>query len=61
MTGISSQAPVVKVKPQPDVYSLLLILAILALGATIACLAHHLMTVYGLTLGELFTGQAIPV
>ena len=61
MTGISSQAPVVKVKPQPDVYSLLLILAVLAMGGTIAYLAHHLMTVYGLTFGELFTGQTIPV
>ena len=61
MTGMSSQAPVVKVKPQPDVYSLLLILAVLALGGTIAYLAHDLMAVYGLTFGELFTGQTIPV
>ena len=61
MTGIPGQAPVVRVKPQPDIYSLLLILGILALAGTVVYLAHHLMTVYGLTFGELFTGQTIPV
>ena len=61
MNAVSGQTPVVRVKPQPDVYSLLLILAILALGGTIALLVHHLMTVYGLTFQELFTGQDIPI
>lgn len=53
--------PVVTVKPQPDIYTLLLILAVLALGSVVGYLIYNLMTVYGLTFQELFTGQEIPV
>ena len=56
-----SGAPVVTVKPQPDIYTFLLLLAVLALGGTIAFLMHHLMTVYGLSFQELFSGQTVPV
>ena len=61
MSTIPGQAPVVTVKPQPDIYTFLLVLAILALGGTVAYLMNHLMTVYGLTFQELFTGQTIPL
>ncbi len=57
----SRPGPVVRVKPTPDVYSFLLILAILALGGVVGYLIHNLMTVYGLSFGELFTGQEVPV
>ena len=51
----------VTIKPQPDIYALLLILAVLALGSVVGYLIYNLMTVYGLTFQELFTGQEIPV
>ena len=61
MSAISGQVPVVRVKPQPDIYSLLLILAILALAGVVAAVMHNLMTVYGLSFQELFTGQQTPI
>jgi len=61
MAAMSAQPPVVRVKPQQDIYTLLLILSVLALAAAIALVAHNLMTVYGMSFGQLFTGQKVPV
>ena len=58
MAAMSMQGPVVRVKPQPDIYTLLLILAILFLAVTIGIVLHDLMTTYGMTFGEIFTGKA---
>ena len=64
MAQMSPQGQTVQVKPQPDIYSLLLIVSIIALGATIGVVLFNLMAVvpvgegepggYGLTIGEFF-------
>lgn len=60
MTPIpSGRSPVVKVKPQPNIYTLLLILAIIFLAVTVGMVMHNLMTAYGMTFTELFTGQKV--
>ena len=58
MATMSPQGPVVRVRPQPDVYTLLLILAVLVLAVTIGIVLHDLMTTYGMTLGEILTGKS---
>lgn len=60
MTSVSPSGPVVKVKPQPDVYTLLLIVAILCLAVTIGAVVYDLIRNYGLTFAQLFTGQETP-
>ena len=58
------QAPVITVKPQPDVYTVLLIVAILALGVSIGLVIYNLMSAppvgYGVTFGELFDASKWP-
>lgn len=58
MTSIpSGQSPVGKFKPQPDIYTLLLILAIVFLAVTVGLVIYNLMTTYDMKFVELFTGQ----
>jgi hypothetical protein len=57
----AGQTPVVEVKPQPNIYTVLLIVAILALAVTLGFVIYNLTTPvadggYGLSFGELFTG-----
>ena len=56
MTQLPSQGQVVHVKAQPDVYTVLLIVANLALLITIVVVLRHLMseTGYNLSIGDLF-------
>ncbi len=58
MTQGASQGPVIRVKPQPTIYTLLIIVAILVLGVTLGFVLHNLLTAspdgYGLSFGELF-------
>ena len=61
MTITPPPGTVIKVKPTPDVYTLLLILAIVFLTVTVAIVMHNLMTTYGMTFAELFKGQEVPV
>ncbi len=61
MTSATTSGPVVTVKPQPNVYTILLIVAILFLATAVGFCLYNLMHNYGLTFGELFTGQKIPV
>jgi len=60
MALMSPSGPVVKVKPQPNVYTLLLIVAILVLAFAAGTVIYDLMENYGLTFQQLFTGQEIP-
>ena len=55
----SGQPPVVRVKPQPNIYTLLLILAIVFLAAAVGIVMYDLMTTYEMTFAELFTGREI--
>ncbi|HET6427082.1 MAG TPA: hypothetical protein VM389_01080 [Phycisphaerae bacterium] len=54
------EAPVVKVKPSSNVYTVLLIVAILILAFATGTVVHDLMQNYGLTFAELFSGQKAP-
>ena len=56
MATALDQTPVVRVKPQPDVYTILLILAILLLATSIGVALYDLMNTYGMTFTEIFTG-----
>jgi len=59
MTETPTGGPVVQVKAQPDVYTVLLVVVIILLTVTIGIVLHNLMSSvdsggYGLGLGDLF-------
>lgn len=58
MAEMPTKAPVLHARSQPDIYTLLMIIAILALALTMGFVLHNLMAAvpdgYGLSLGELF-------
>jgi len=59
MTQTPSEGPVIQVKPSADIYTVLLIVAILALAIALGFVLNNLLSPvseggYGLTLGELF-------
>ena len=61
MTQTPTQGPVVEVKAQPTVYTVLLLVAIFALAIAIGVVMYHLTADtaaggYGLTVGEIFGG-----
>ncbi|OPX23360.1 MAG: hypothetical protein B1H04_03790 [Planctomycetales bacterium 4484_123] len=58
--AVQAPEPVVKVKPSSNVYTVLLIVAILCLGVAVGMTVYDLMERYGLLFKELFTGQEIP-
>ena len=51
------QFPLAKTKSQPDIYTLLLIVAIIFLAVTVGMVMYNLMTSYGMTFTEMFTGR----
>jgi hypothetical protein len=55
--AMAMQGSMVRVKPQPDIYTLLLALAILALITAIAFMLHNLLSTYGMSFGDIFTGN----
>ena len=48
------QLPPATAKPSADIYSLLLVIAVMALAATIGLVIWNLTSVYGLTFGQIF-------
>ena len=64
MTQAYTDAPTVTVKSQPDVYTVLLIVAILVLGVSIGLVLSNLMAAppdgYGLSFGALFDSAKLP-
>jgi len=58
MANVTTQGPVVEAKPQPNVYTVLLIVAILAMVVAIAAVGYRLMAAspqgYDLTFKDLF-------
>ena len=60
MTRIPSSGPVVRVKPQPDIYTLLLAIAIVVLAVAVGVVVQNLLSTYGLSFGQLFSGQKVP-
>ena len=63
MTQMPSTPPVVQVKPQPNIYTVLLIVAIVALAVTIGLVLYNLLADvaagkgYGLTLPQVLKGE----
>ena len=55
--AMALQGSMVRIKPQPDIYTLLLALAILALLTAIGFVLHNLLATYGMSLGDVFTGN----
>ncbi len=57
MTQIPSQNPAIKVKPQPNIYTVLLIIVDLALLLAIGVVLYNLMSSdgYGLSIGDFFS------
>ena len=64
MTQANGEQPVVTVKAQPNVYTVLLIVAIIALSVAIGLVMNHLMSPppdgYGLSFGALFDSAKLP-
>ena len=56
MTELQPKPPVVKAKPQPDIYTLLMVVAILTLGATLILVLCNLTSAdgYDMKFAELF-------
>ena len=54
MTQTHNQGPVVPVNPQPNVYTVLLIIAIVAMAAAAIFGVHDLTSNYGISFGDLF-------
>jgi len=59
MATSPSQGPVIQVRAQPDVYTVLMLVAIIALTVAVVVAGWKLMTPvadggYGLTIGQLF-------
>jgi len=50
------QGPVVTVKPQANVYTVLLIVAILAMAFAAGTLVYDMIENYGMTFGDIFSG-----
>jgi hypothetical protein len=59
MTMIPSEGPVVRVKPQSNIYTVLLAVGVIVLAVAIGIVVHDLMTTYGLSFGQLFQSQKI--
>jgi len=64
MTQVPPHAPVILAKPQPNIYTLLLILTILALGVTVGIVLYNLLAPvpggYGLEFGAMFDPSKLP-
>jgi hypothetical protein len=64
MTQASSQPPTVEVRPQPNVYTVILLVAIIALGLAVGVVFWKLTspppTGYGLKVGAMFEPFANP-
>jgi len=60
MTQNSTNGPTIEVKPSPDVYTVLLVMAVIALGVTLGICLNSLLSAmpegYGLEFKQLFDG-----
>ena len=64
MTQVPSERPIAEVQPQPNIYTLLLIVAIVALVITIGVMLYNLLSKmpagYDLNVGQVFSGDYLP-
>lgn len=61
MTQIQSQGPVVPVKAQPNIYTVLLIIAVIGMAIAVGISLNDLFTHYGMTMGDLFDPKYNPL
>ena len=61
MTQTQPQGPVVPVKPQPNIYTVLLIIAVIGMAVAVGISLNDLMHNYGMTLGDLFDPKYNPL
>ena len=54
------QGPVVAVKPQANIYTVLLIVAVLVMAFAAGTLMYDLTTNYGMSFGDIFSGGSAP-
>jgi hypothetical protein len=54
MSSFNTQGPLVKIKPQDNVYTVLLAIAILFLATASGIVLHSLMANYGMSFGDIF-------
>lgn len=54
MSQLQTQGPTVAVKPQPNVYTVLVIIGIVVLGVAIGVMLHNLTVNYDMTMGQIF-------
>jgi hypothetical protein len=61
MTQTQPQGPVVPVKAQPNIYTVLLIIAVIGMAVAVGISLNDLMHNYGMTLGDLFDPKYNPL
>ena len=59
MSMMSPNSVVAKVKPQPNIYTVLLAAAVILLAVAVGVCLYTLMTTYGLSFGEILKGQRV--
>ncbi len=60
MAAMPPQGPVVKVKPRPNIYTLLLLVAILFVVTATVIATQDLMNTYDVRIGDLFKHMTPP-
>lgn len=48
------QGPIVPIQPQPNIYTVLLIIAVFVLAVAFGVAVHNLIANYGMTFGDIF-------
>jgi len=59
MSMMSPNSPVATVKPQPNIYTVLLAAAVVLLAVAVGICLYTLTTTYGLSFGEILKGQPV--
>jgi hypothetical protein len=59
MSQMPGRNPVITVKPQPNIYTLLVIVAIIMLAVGLGLVLHNLMVDYGLSFSQVFDPRSI--
>jgi hypothetical protein len=61
MTQTQLQGPVVPVKAEPNIYTVLLVIAVIGMAVAVGISLNDLMTHYGVLFGDLFDPKYNPI
>ncbi len=61
MTQTQLQGPVVPVKAEPNIYTVLLVIAVIGMAVAVGISLNDLMTHYGVLFGDLFHPKYNPI